>query len=266
MDERHYNPVDDVDFEWLEQVIRAAGEIALRHFRHVTPERKPDNTPVTVADRQIEESLRDTLGQRFPEDGLVGEEMKTHSGRSGRVWVIDPIDGTAAYAGGLPVWGISVGILQGWQSVAGVFYMPLIDEFYLCDGQRALLNGDPIQVDTSGDVDANSFLCITAEAHRDYSIDFVGKARAFGSMAAHICYVARGTAVAALVGRVALWDIAGALPLLRLAGGDMSSLSGQPLDLATMTGVGKLPEPLLAGAPWALSYFRERITERRSLA
>ena len=266
MDERQNNPVDDVDFEWLEQVIRAAGEIALRHFRHVTPESKPDNTPVTVADRQIEKSLRDTLGQRFPEDGLVGEEMKTHPGRSGRAWVIDPIDGTAAYAAGLPVWGISVGILQDWRSVAGVFYMPLIDEFYLCDGQRALLNGDPIQVDTSEYVDANSFLCTTAEAHRDYRIDFVGKARAFGSVAAHICYVARGTAVAALVGRVALWDIAGALPLLRLAGGDISYLSGHPLDLATMAGVGKLPEPLLAGAPWALSYFRERITERRSLA
>ena len=252
-------PVSDIDFHWLEGVVRRAGEIALRHFRRVTTVLKADNTVVTEADREVEALLRAALREAFPADGLLGEEMGSHRGHSGRVWAIDPIDGTAAYAIGLPVWGVSVGILQDWRPVAGLFYMPLLDELYLSRGHDALVNGRPIRVDNSGHIDRESFLCVTSTTHRKYRIDFVGKTRSLGSMAAHICYVARGTAVAALVGRPALWDIAGALPLLRAAGGDLRRLSGQPLDLAAMADGSKCPEPVLAGAPWALDYFARRI-------
>jgi myo-inositol-1(or 4)-monophosphatase len=137
--------------------------------------------------------------------------------------------------------------------------MPLLDEFYLSRGRGAFFNGRPIQVDDSGYADDESFLCITSKAHRKYRIDFIGKTRTLGSTAAHICYVARGTAVAALLGRPSLWDIAGALPILRAAGGDLCYLSGHPLDMAAMADGRKGPDPVLAGPPWALNYFAGRI-------
>jgi myo-inositol-1(or 4)-monophosphatase len=114
-------------------------------------------------------------------------------------------------------------------------------------------------VDSSQHIDDESFLSVTSEAHRGYRINFLGKTRALGSTAANLCYVARGTAVAALLGRPSLWDIAGALPILRAAGGDLRYLSGQPLNFATLADGRKCPEPVLAGAPWALDYFSERI-------
>ena len=253
------HPLDDIDFVWLEKVVRSAGEISLHHFRQVTTSRKADRTPVTVADHEVEEYLRQALREVYPADGLLGEEKGTQSGESGRVWVIDPIDGTAAYASGLPVWGVSVGLLQNWEPLAGVFHMPLLDEFYLSHGHDALFNGQAIQVDDSRHIDDESYLCVTSVAHRKYRIDFIGKTRAMGSTAANMCYVARGTAVAALVGRPSLWDIAGVLPVLRSAGGDLRCLSGHPLDLAALADGHKCPEPVLVGAPWALDYFAQRI-------
>jgi myo-inositol-1(or 4)-monophosphatase len=256
---RQSNSLNDVNFEWLEEIVRAAGEMALRRFRQVTTVRKADHTVVTIADHEIEAFLRDALGQAFPADSLLGEEMETHMGLSGRVWAIDPIDGTAAYAAGLPVWGVSVGILQDWEPMAGIFYLPLLDELYLSHGHDALFDGQPIRADDSHCVDDQSFLSVTSAAHRKYRIDFIGKTRALGSTAANICYVARGTAVAALLGHPSLWDIAGVLPILRAAGGDLRYLSGPSLDLAVLADGRKCPDLVLAGTPWALDYFAERI-------
>jgi myo-inositol-1(or 4)-monophosphatase len=251
--------VDDVSFEWLEAIVRSAGEIAVRHFRNVTAQRKADRTLVTMADREVEAFLRQALKEAFPADSLLGEEMGALEGSSGRVWAIDPIDGTAAYASGLPVWGVSLGIMQNWEPVAGIFYLPLLDEVYLSHGQDALLRGRALRVDDSGRIDDESFLAVTSRVHQEYHIDFVGKARSLGSTAAHMCYVARGSAVAALLGRPSLWDIAGVLPILRAAGGDLRCLPGYPLDLAILADGRRCPDPVLAGAPWALDYFCEHI-------
>jgi myo-inositol-1(or 4)-monophosphatase len=250
---------DNVDFSWLEEIVQAAGDIAIKHFRQVETARKVDNTVVTIADREVEVFLREALLRAFPADGLLGEELGAQGEHSQRVWAIDPIDGTAAYAAGLPVWGVSVGILQNWDPMAGVFYLPLLKELYVSHGNDALFNGRPIHVDASNHIDDESFLSVTSVAHRKYRIDFKGKTRAMGSTAANMCYVARGTAVAALLGRPSLWDIAGVLPILRVAGGDLRCLSGRPLDLAALADGSRCPEPVLAGAPWALDYFSGRI-------
>lgn len=257
--DRQSNPSSDVDFEWLEEIVRAAGEIALQHFRQVTTRRKADHTVVTVADREVETFLRSALSGAFPADSLLGEEMGARRGHSRRVWAIDPIDGTAAYAAGLPVWGVSLGLLQDWEPVAGILYLPLLDELYLCQGRDAFFNCHSIHVDNSSHIDDESFLCVTSRAHRKYHIDFIGKTRSLGSTAAHICYVARGMAVAALLGRPSLWDIAAALSILRAAGGNLRYLSGRSLDLAALADGRKCSEPVLAGAPWALDYFAQRI-------
>jgi myo-inositol-1(or 4)-monophosphatase len=159
---------DDVDFRWLEEIVQAAGDIALKHFRQVTTARKADNTVVTIADREVEAFLRDALLQAFPADSLLGEELGAQGGNSRRLWAIDPIDGTAAYAAGLPVWGVSVGILQDWEPVAGIFYLPLLKELYLSHGNDALFNGRSIHVDASNHIDDESFLSVTSAAHRKY--------------------------------------------------------------------------------------------------
>jgi myo-inositol-1(or 4)-monophosphatase len=156
--------------------------------------------------------------------------------------------------------------MSNWQPVFGVFYMPLIDEFYMGYPGSATLNGEPIHVDESQHIDGQSFLCVTAETHRAFEIHYEGKSRSLGSTAAHICFAARGTAVAALLGKVSLWDVAGALPVVQAAGGDMRYLQNHAdsLDLRSVADGSKFTRSLLAGPAWALDYFSDRILERQA--
>ena len=113
---------------WVEREVRRCRPVALRYFRSATlrVERKPDHSPVTVADRVIEERLRRAIGRAFPGETILGEEF----GRSGReqasYWTIDPIDGTRAFSRGLPSWGIMVGRVERGRATLGLCDYPAI--------------------------------------------------------------------------------------------------------------------------------------------
>ena len=106
-----------------------AGTIALSYFRRaLNVDNKLDDgrfDPVTQADREVESFLRDKLGRRFPEFGIIGEEEGVKPGRSNVNWVIDPIDGTKAFISGFPTWGILLGLQQGARALAGLMYQAL---------------------------------------------------------------------------------------------------------------------------------------------
>jgi histidinol phosphatase-like enzyme (inositol monophosphatase family) len=87
--------------------------------------------PVTDADREAERAIRVLLGERFPDHGIIGEEMedKTTTGR--HAWIIDPIDGTRAFITGVPVWGTLLGLLVDGRAVAGLMAQPFTGEVYL---------------------------------------------------------------------------------------------------------------------------------------
>ena len=113
---------------WVEREISSCRPIALRYFRSssLRIERKPDRSPVTEADRVLEERLRRAIERRCPGEPIVGEEF----GRSGRAgstyWTIDPIDGTRAFSRGLPSWGIMVGRVEHGRATLGVCDFPAI--------------------------------------------------------------------------------------------------------------------------------------------
>ena len=102
----------------------AARPVAMRHFRtELDIIAKADASPVTLADRAIETLLRERIAARFPEHGIVGEEMGVTPGQ-GPVWVIDPIDGTKSFVTGLPLFGTLIALLDGGRPVVGVIDMP----------------------------------------------------------------------------------------------------------------------------------------------
>src|SRR3990167_6408889 len=96
---------------WVEGQVRACQPIALRYFRSsaLRVERKPDRSPVTQADRAIEERLRRALQRACPGEAILGEEFGRSGGSQNTYWTIDTIDGTRAFSSGLPSWGIMVG-------------------------------------------------------------------------------------------------------------------------------------------------------------
>ena len=111
---------------WVEEQIRSCRPIALRYFRssslHI--ERKPDHSPVTAADRAIEERLRKAISRTFPGERIIGEEFGPSGRESSTYWTIDPIDGTRAFSCGLPSWGILVGRVERGRATLGVCDFP----------------------------------------------------------------------------------------------------------------------------------------------
>jgi fructose-1,6-bisphosphatase/inositol monophosphatase family enzyme len=113
--------------EFAVDLARGAGEITLQYFRkHPETSTKSDGSYVTIADREAESYLRKQIAERFPEDGILGEEEGELQGSSGRRWILDPIDGTFAFVHGVPFYGVLIAVeIEGEMSV-GVVNIPVI--------------------------------------------------------------------------------------------------------------------------------------------
>src|SRR3954465_2406799 len=109
---------------------KEAGRLTLRYFQqdNFEVERKSDASPVTIADRSAEQLLRDRIAAAFPSDNVLGEELGTSSGSSGFTWILDPIDGTKSFISGVPLYGTLVGIEHEGRALAGLVFMPGLDE------------------------------------------------------------------------------------------------------------------------------------------
>ncbi len=115
-------------FDILTPLAHEAGALALSHFGNLTTGAVSAKGPldlVTVADRAVEALIVARLRAAFPEDGILGEEGGLLPGRSGRMWVIDPIDGTFNFVRGGKDWAVSIGLWQADQPVAGVVHAPV---------------------------------------------------------------------------------------------------------------------------------------------
>jgi histidinol-phosphatase len=113
------------EMETAKLLVQQAGTMALDYQRRgVTTETKHDNSPVTAADRACEALIVEGIAREFPADGVVGEEGANRESRSGRKWIIDPIDGTKDFVRGIPLWAVLIGLEQDGEIVAGAAYSP----------------------------------------------------------------------------------------------------------------------------------------------
>jgi histidinol-phosphatase len=112
-------------------IAQRAGVMALRYWKSgLAVDTKSDASPVTVADRECERFIAGSLEEAFPEDGLLGEEGSAKESRNGRRWIIDPIDGTRDFVRGNPAWSILIGLEEDGEVVAGVCYLPALNEMF----------------------------------------------------------------------------------------------------------------------------------------
>jgi histidinol-phosphatase len=151
------------EIEECRRVARRAGELALAHAaKGIAQERKSDDSPVTAADRECERLIVSELGAAFPDDGFLGEEGASLPGRSGRRWIIDPIDGTRDFVRGLPTWSNLIGLEADGEVVLGSCHLPAQGELYWAvRGQGAFLGERRVRV-SSIDRRDRAVLCLTA--------------------------------------------------------------------------------------------------------
>ncbi len=132
----------------LEELVVHAGDAAMQHFRKgVTPEKKPDRSPVTVADRETEQAILEYVLSEYPQAEFFGEETGRHGDNPDLRFIVDPIDGTRAFVRGLPTWSVLLGVEANGVPVAGIAYMPAAgDLFVAVQGHGTTHNGTPVKV------------------------------------------------------------------------------------------------------------------------
>ena len=217
---------------------------------------KPDNTPVTDADRAVETAIREALATHRQTDGLVGEEFGSDKGTSGRYWVIDPIDGTKNFMRGVPTWAtlialVSVDASGAEEVVVGIASAPaLARRWSAAKGQGACVRFNSGNIDdVSEEFDSNSSekkisvskVSALSDASISYS-DFVGwgdrlepfqkmlatawRTRGIGDFWSHML-VAEGAVDVAIEPKLAVWDMAALDIIVREAGGIFTNTAGQ---------------------------------------
>jgi histidinol phosphatase-like enzyme (inositol monophosphatase family) len=214
---------------------RQAGEKALRYFqKQLEVERKPDSSPVTIADREVELSMRRAIEAKFPEHEIVGEEFGgTRTGAAYR-WLLDPIDGTQAFIRGVPLWGVLIGLEYQGQPVVGVAHFPALRETaWAARGCGVMWNGQPARVSQPSELGAATLLYTDPRALEELA-DARGLkrlksrcafVRTWGDCYGHIL-VATGRAEIMLDPIMHEWDCCALMPIVEEAGGKFTDWRG----------------------------------------
>ena len=139
-----------------------AGRLTLGYFQAgVRPEFKPDDSPVTVADRKAEELIRRRIETRYPDHAIIGEEYGQTDRDSDFRWIVDPIDGTKAFVRGVPLYAVLIGLeIEGRCEVGAVYFPALNDMIYAASGEGCYWNGRPAHVAPTERLD-RSYLAFT---------------------------------------------------------------------------------------------------------
>ena len=214
---------------------RGAGEITLQYFRR-RPETstKADGSYVTIADREAESYLRRQIAERFPDDGIVGEEEGERAGRSGRRWIVDPIDGTFSFVHGVPFYGVLIALEIAGQPIVGVVNIPALHELVAAaSGFGCFFNGEPARVSQTASLSEALLLATDFNSCERYGFGRAAEllqARAKSSRTWGDCYgyvlVATGRADVMLDPVMNLWDCAPLLPIMEEAGGTFTDWRG----------------------------------------
>jgi len=226
-------PIDPALVEQAVEWACQAGQMSLRWFgaADLRVERKGDGTPVTEADRAIERFLRDEIGRAHPEDGIIGEEEAAQPSASGRVWIIDPIDGTKAFSRGVPLYANLLALDDEHGNAVGVVNVPALGEMVWAGrGRGCFRNGAPTHVSDQATLAGACLSTSGYEAWDDATLlraKGAGVAlRTWGDGYGYLL-VATGQIDAMVDPRAERYDLAPMPVILAEAGGRFTDLSGR---------------------------------------
>ncbi|MFP4153664.1 MAG: inositol monophosphatase family protein [Alkalispirochaeta sp.] len=240
--------------EYLESAIsfaRLGGDHTMHFFRRrIEVERKADDSPVTVADRETEQKIRAAITDRYPDHRVVGEEYGGTLGSSEWEWIVDPIDGTKSFIRGVPLYTTLVALLHRGRPVVGVIHAPAIgDTVAAAVGSGAYdQNGDTIAVSKCTTIGDAWFMTTDphnlVDLHRDAGCALFAETAAVRTWADGYGYLllARGDADVVIDPLMSPWDIAPLSVVIREAGGVFTALDGSIDDLGRSTLAAATPE------------------------
>jgi myo-inositol-1(or 4)-monophosphatase len=244
------------------ELARAAGTLlreALAEPRRIRYKGSPTNL-VTEMDARVETLIVDRLLAAFPGDAILAEERGAQAGRSGRRWIIDPLDGTTNYAHGLPIYAVSIALEVAGRVQLGVVYDPSQHELFVAErGAGAVCNEARLAVSVTATLDTSLLATgfpydIRERADnnlREYAA-FAVRARGvrrMGSAVLYLAWLAAGRLDGYWELRLGPWDVAAGGLMVEEAGGRLTGLTGEPLDLDSpriVASNGRIHGPMLA--------------------
>lgn len=221
---------------FLNELAARSGEFIRPYFGNpdLVVETKSDATPVTLADRGAEELMRRMIAARFPDHGVLGEELGSDRPDAEFVWVLDPIDGTKSFASACPLFGTLIALVHRGQPVLGAIHQPILRQLVVGDGRTTELNGRPVRVRPMARLEEATVLSTNllspAKHQNGPAFDaFIRRARLVRTWGD--CYgyllVATGWADVMCDPIMNPWDIAALIPVIRGAGGVITDWQGK---------------------------------------
>lgn len=217
----------------------ASGQVVRKYFRQTfAVEGKEDSSPVTRADRETEQALRVLIEAEYPSHGIFGEEYGVAHQEAEYLWVLDPIDGTRAFACGKPIFATLIALLHKGVPVLGVIDQPILNERWVgIKGVGTTLNGQPCRTRSCATLDEAVAILSPNQMLKDTGFDpepfrrFDKKAKtiSLGGDAYAYALIASGWADLALETSLKLYDVAALVPVLEGAGGVITDWQGRAL-------------------------------------
>ncbi len=221
--------------DFARQLAQASGEIIRRYYRSdYKVETKSDDSPVTVADREAEEVMRELIGRKFPDHGVFGEEYGKHLPDAAYQWVLDPIDGTKNFVAGGYLFGTLIALLRDGQPIVGVINQPILGDLLIGNRAGAWLNDRPVHVRACDRVD-DAILLNTLH----WNVENYRNGAAFEALSRRVgrynnwgdCHgyylVASGGADIMTDPIMNEWDLMALIPIIEGAGGRITDWYGQ---------------------------------------
>jgi histidinol-phosphatase len=221
--------------EWAAELARKAGRITLQYYRReLTVELKSDASPVTIADRETEKFIRSKIRERWPDHGILGEELGEENPGAPWRWIIDPIDGTRAFIHGVPLYCVMLALELEREVVVGVVHNPPQDETVAAAmGLGCTFNGQLCRVSRTGELKGawvhTTDYAELARRRPKFCADLTQQAgfcRTWGDAYGYLL-VATGRADAMIDPIMNPWDIAALKPIILEAGGRLTDLNGE---------------------------------------
>lgn len=158
--------------DFAARTARAAGDVTLQHFGRVVVQFKRDGSELTAADLAAETHIRAALAEAFPDDGVMGEEHAETPSRSGRRWIVDPIDGTRSFGAGVPLYAVLMALEDAGEPILGCAHFPGIGQTLVgARGAGAWVDGVAARVSACDDLAAARVVTSGLEYWRDDADD-----------------------------------------------------------------------------------------------
>ena len=194
---------------------------------------KPDQTPVTVADRMAEKTMRDMINRRYPSHGVIGEEFGAENDDAEFVWVLDPIDGTLAFTHGCPLFGTLVCLMHRGEPLLGMINQPVLQQLLIGDTTTTTCNGKPVAMRPTATLAAATLLTTDLGHVTEYQsqpafdqlVQQTALLRTWGDCFGYLL-LARGYADIMIDPIVNYWDIVALIPIIQGAQGVITTWQG----------------------------------------